>query len=461
MERPRRIFTGLSSFGASGSPPRSGLRACVRVAVWLWVLDVAVALGGARHLGVPSLPRMHGLLAGLGFAVLLAVPLGIVVDGVLGIAGIDLSRAAERQRLLAAHVKRYLFEPDPAAQARRVGAILGGLPLLVLFCGLGFAGSKSVILRMAQPHFAAITIVAIHASLVLSCALLFPVTRDVGVRSARFLGATRAFGWLFGTSFGLLAALGMLALCALGLLVHTNFGTFALLPWRTIGTIAGALSIAFASFELCLGRPKLALAEGWLLGATCALAFVALCLLTPRGEVSRRSVFDTLDGRVGQAAMLYAFDFDRDGHLAVFGGGDCAEFNPNISPSALDVPNNGLDEDCDGADLDAKRLGVELRSDWPVPAGFPKRPPIVLITIDTFAASRMHALGSERVVTPMLDAFAARSALFRYAFAQGPSTRLSFPSLFTSRWDTQIKKRRHPAVARPRSTTPNRCWPRC
>jgi arylsulfatase A-like enzyme len=56
----------------------------------------------------------------------------------------------------------------------------------------------------------------------------------------------------------------------------------------------------------------------------------------------------------------------------------------------------------------------------------------------------MHALGSKRSVTPKLDAYAARSALFRYAFAQGPSTRLSFPALFTSRWDSQIKKRAAP-----------------
>ena len=161
----------------------------------------------------------------------------------------------------------------------------------------------------------------------------------------------------------------------------------------------------------------------------------------------------------------------------MFGGGDCAPFDRTISPSAVDVPNNGRDEDCDGADLDAKRLSVELRRDWPVPSEFPKRPPIVLITIDTFAASRMHALGNKRVVTPAIDAFAKRSALFRYAFAEGPSTRLSFPALFTSRWDSQIREdagHRQPAVRdrrrrnaagrgaqRARATTTARSRPTC
>jgi arylsulfatase A-like enzyme len=39
---------------------------------------------------------------------------------------------------------------------------------------------------------------------------------------------------------------------------------------------------------------------------------------------------------------------------------------------------------------------------------------------------------------PNLDAFAERSRLFTHCFSQGPSTRLSFPSMFTSRWDSQL-----------------------
>jgi choline-sulfatase len=164
-------------------------------------------------------------------------------------------------------------------------------------------------------------------------------------------------------------------------------------------------------------------------------------LLDQHGEQSKRAVRETLGGRWGYTAALFALDFDRDGYLSVFGGGDCAPFDPRISPGAVDVPNNGRDEDCDGVDLDQKRLGVALKRDWPVPDNFPKRPPVVLITIDTFAAGHMRALGYKRVVTPKLDAWAARSAFFRYCFAQGPSTRLSFPSMFTSRWDSQIKQR--------------------
>jgi arylsulfatase A-like enzyme/cytochrome c-type biogenesis protein CcmH/NrfG len=60
-----------------------------------------------------------------------------------------------------------------------------------------------------------------------------------------------------------------------------------------------------------------------------------------------------------------------------------------------------------------------------------ERPNVVLVTLDTTRADRMGFLGSNRGLTPELDALARQATVFEKAFAQAPITTVSHATIFS------------------------------
>ena len=62
---------------------------------------------------------------------------------------------------------------------------------------------------------------------------------------------------------------------------------------------------------------------------------------------------------------------------------------------------------------------------------------VVLITVDCLRADHLSCYGYERKTTPNLDELAKKGILFTHAFANGPWTPASFPSILTSTYPLQ------------------------
>ncbi|HEY3499906.1 MAG TPA: sulfatase [Polyangiaceae bacterium] len=145
---------------------------------------------------------------------------------------------------------------------------------------------------------------------------------------------------------------------------------------------------------------------------------------------------------LGQARKLA--DRDRDGASALFGGGDCAEGNPGVGPDVEDVPGNGVDEDCSGADA-ARIVPQAPAAPRPVEASdfirkhVPAQPNVILITIDATRAE-LGYMGYPRKISPNLDAFAQRSAIFENAYSLASYTSKSLGPMLIGRYGSETHR---------------------
>jgi arylsulfatase A-like enzyme len=427
----------------------------MRFAVFVVVVDAYRLARRERALPLSALTQ--GLIAALFRALLVSLSAAALLAALIALS--RLRRRQTGRTPLKARLRTFLRDAaEPSDELTRAGDLWASVLLMAAGAGVVFVASERVIMGMARPEFAALAIVAAVSGTLVACLALHAPTAALVSVLAEQLERVPGIGQLgFSRARHYAAWLVVVVAASAGFAIWHYRAPLAYLSWRSIGQLAGSAALALALSPLARREPV------WLRRSLQALALLivlgsGVCaqLQSPLAVLSRQiAERDSLGGQIGQRALLWLWDRDHDGYLPFLGGGDCAPLDPTRNPAANEIPGNGRDEDCDGSDLDLASSAPRGKFDYSLPPGVPSRPPIVLITVDAFAASHMHALGYARSLTPHIDALAAHSVFFRDCFAQGPSTRLSFPALFTSRWDTQIEQElvgRHPFPISPHET---------
>lgn len=143
-------------------------------------------------------------------------------------------------------------------------------------------------------------------------------------------------------------------------------------------------------------------------------------------------------------ALQRSSDRDGDGFAALFGGGDCDEDDPRRNPNANDMPANGVDEDCSGADAAVAEPPAAADAATSAP---PQHPPgrlaaplnVVLITVDTLRYD-LGYLGYPKTISPRIDELAAESSVFERAYALASYTAKSLPPMMIGKYGGETER---------------------
>jgi len=244
----------------------------------------------------------------------------------------------------------------------------------------------------------------VAAFLVLACAVV------VLVLWVNFRRSMPAGVWLTGTAF--------FAIVSLGLLVAGG-----LVP--RLRRLASSL-LSSARFRVFLWAVPLA-----------SLLMSQIVVSVDGGSARYLAARGGLSGHLVVTGRLL-LDVDGDGVAWVLGGGDCDDFDGTRHPLAMEVPANGVDEDCDGRDRPWRDVAVKI-APFVSEKGKKEELNVIVLCVDALRFDHTGFGGYGRNTTPRLDELAARSWVFEEAVAPSSTTRETIPALLSGKYPSGIQ----------------------
>jgi len=381
------LVAAVEARAVAGGAPHTALTAVFAGAlgvvypIAVLVVMAGVAFWATVEPGVPKTPWEH--LRALRTLPVLArsrvaavVPLGVFATFAWVVLASNLARRA-------------LAEGEP----REVGLTLavGALALLLVLAAAvlaALAPTRRLLAALAERSSWVIDPALTGGAALLVASALFGVGVALGDTGGDGFGALGIFGVLKRRELDLRPLANVIVIALAGYL-------FAVGASRARGAVVVALAAALAGV------------------APAAATAHAASALTAQPELARAIERVAPLGKIGLALARRATDRDHDGYSAAFGGGDCNDADPKVSPGAFDVPGNGVDEDCSGADTPPPPPPVKTAA---APKRIDRRLNVLLVTIDTLRAD-VGFLGYPKPVTPNLDKLAARGTVFENAYS--------------------------------------------
>ncbi len=410
-----------------------GLVAGTTAGIAVGVTEALLAWGDASHFlfTAGSKLRFTVFLAGLYASV------GAALGALGGAAGAALLRYTRLGDAVAAAIRhhRQARERDPRDALAWLSLALAGVPILAVTLAVTYLAAYEFLATRRHPGLViAVAMTAGAGALVGAAIASFIAARPVelllralarGPRISRALSAPPTA----------LATAAVLLVCAGALAMWATWDLLMLLPVDT--ALAGVFIALLAAPAARLARPltdRLFARRAAVRRAAVAaipVVLVGATLLTGASSGARKTV-DQYTGLGDPAMRVYQalFFLGRGGHHPVVGDAAC-------DPLERDRPEEGIGEDCAGADavaalIDRDPLFAEL------PDTVPEKPNVVLITIDTLRHDHLGAYGYDRDTSPNIDAVADHGTLFEHSWAHAPSTRYSLPAILTGRYPLNV-----------------------